>query len=204
MSKKRNLRSPDGFGEFPQNVESLLRSAAPEDLAVDRDAIFFQAGLNAAAKRRASRFVWPAIAATLVFICAGLSSALFREMHAANALQLALTKLKPSQSIAVDSNRDGTNSAKNDPHELENPAREPSLANENLNNNFARNSRLRNLQRLASNVSLPAGQLTAAGWEQFPADVATTTANTVQPSAADDSSRRPATYRELLRSFPES
>jgi hypothetical protein len=189
MSKNRNVNSPNSFGESTPDVESLLKLAAPEDVALDRDALMFQAGLRSASDRRASRLVWPAIAATLMLLCTVLGIAFFGERQSADRLQVELAKLQEQQKVD---------------REIQASPRSLVVAEQSsdAHSDLTRNSRIRGFVRLSSNSSLASGQLTAAGWERR-----TTAPDSEAHSAVEREvgprRERPATYRELLESFQE-
>ncbi len=84
MSEERQLNE----------VEALLRQLAPVPLNVNRDALFFAAGMAAADRRRAGRLVWPALAAGLLLACGGLAVALQKK---SSALDAALAASAPGQ-----------------------------------------------------------------------------------------------------------
>jgi hypothetical protein len=204
MSQDREMNSPGEFGEFPNNVESLLRQAAPEDLTVDRDELFFRAGFAAGSTPQGARYVWPAVAASLLVVCAGLSAALLSRINTVNSLQLAVVELKSSQSIAVNSAKNGSTPKQtaNDAAVAEVVDKEQIIASAN-GSSFSGGAPLRNWQRLASSAQLPPGQLTAAGWERRPVNT-DSRASSIGHSESDATvPRRPATYLELLRSYQE-
>src|SRR5262245_6775757 len=101
MSQNRNVNFDDGAS--PLDVARILAGLDPEPLRIERDELFFQAGLAAGARSLSSgeragvrglRYLrlWQATAAALLITCIGLSATTFRQ-----SLQSAGT----SQTVAM-------------------------------------------------------------------------------------------------------
>jgi hypothetical protein len=196
VSKNRNISPSADFGDSPPDVESLLKLAAPEDVALDRDVLMFQTGMRAVSKRCASDLLWPAVAAALLIACGGVSVALVNEIHRSSALESSLAKLERLEqgkaAIATRAQSGALTAVATD----ESPS--------DMSMDRAQAEHLRNWGILSSTTRLPAGQLTAAGWERS-TDSGLAPSNVSSPpsDAGGNIPRTPATYLELLRSYQE-
>ena len=200
MSEARDLNdssSPDSGGS---EMEQLLRSLVPRPLSIDRDVLFFQAGIAAAGRKgghgRVARIVWPAIAATLLVACGGLVVALQRESKTLEAV-LAATASRPTGAIASESKGLGLKAV--------DPAREKMASGVSIASvESKRFGLLTNADRVEQVLSLarrPRSQLSMHGWIEAPPG---SPAWEVESTPADALKSPPGpiqrpTYLELIR-----
>jgi hypothetical protein len=156
-------------------------------LDINRDDLFFHAGIAVGSRGSGSRYFWPSAAAALLLACTGLAAVLIWQVNSIGELRTALAVAEhlETQSIAR-----GDSGAK------------PQTDTERSgSDHFLVDERLRQWQRLASAAPFPPGRLTAMGWEQLPGELG----NGMQERQADrsdapeSSPHRPATYLELMR-----
>jgi hypothetical protein len=193
MSKNRDINSPTSFGESPPDVEALLKLAAPESVSLDRDALLFQAGYAANARRHRFSTLWPSVAAAfLLLLSCGLTIALLREHGVSNSLraEIAASNSVNSKAIVQTAAAPANLAASS-------AASEASLSDAAPAGSL-RNLRLRSWQRLASGSVLPPGQLTALGdYEEQSELQRAAVARTTLPRRDSTTKPKPATYLEL-------
>jgi hypothetical protein len=207
MSEAQDLNDaslPDPTGSDPADteIEELLRSLVPRRPAIDRDRLFFDAGRaaggHAGAPRRLVRFVWPAVAATLLVACGGLAVELGRKSTALDAA-LAAVAPKPAAAIASSGAQAGPGT-----NETERKGR----AAANLPTAIANVDRLdslppsRRIEQVLSLERLRGGQLTAQGWVEAPPGSPAWKIDSA-PAQEHEPTVRPhrlPSYLELLRS----
>jgi hypothetical protein len=188
-----------------------LQSCLPEALAVDHEQLFFQAGFAAGSAKRSMRLFWPSAAAAMLLLSIGLGVALYRQAMAVDDLQTLLASARSSPGQAVGPIQNAANAANDLPAK---PQTQVLNAAVDINDRLFSDDRLRRWQRLASPAPLPPGRLTALGWEQLPAEMASwgmgnggssRSRSSIESESERDSRlpHRPATYLELLRLYQE-
>jgi hypothetical protein len=206
MSEAKDLNessSPDPAGE-PANseIESLLRSLVPRRPDVDRDVLFFQAGMAAARRGSArgllARSVWPSVAATLLVACGGLAAELARKSTALEAA-LAAVASQPAGAVAADSTQAGQGAI--EPRQTNGKTAGPqSPSAESVRFDVLRQDR--RVEQVISLERVPGSRLTAHGWIEAPPR---SPAWEIEPAPAEEPKplvrpiRLPA-YLELLSS----
>ena len=184
MSEPENLNFDAGSAGGGQNTERLFGELQLEPLEVNRDELFFQAGVAVGARKHSRhRFLLIANAA-LIFLCVGLGALLIR--------QTAVNKVTQGESVAMESA----------------PARQNSVSNLNAGDTQLQPDVRRLLQwdRLTSKGALPPGHLTAAGWQEEPLEMGSAewgagneSSKRQSDSDSDKWQHRPATYLDLMR-----
>ncbi|HEY1784941.1 MAG TPA: hypothetical protein VGG30_05300 [Pirellulales bacterium] len=212
MSEAQDLNDgsflPDPTGAEPADIETeaLLRSLVPRQPTINRDLLFFEAGLAAAGpgngQRRLSRAVWPAVAATLLVACGALAIALERK---STALDAALANVATRSATAIAST--GTPAGQGIVEHETGSNKNRSIEAARLASPSVESGRLGTLSpsgRLEQVMSIdrvPGRQLTAHGWIEAPPGSPTWQIESTPPPGTEPVDRpiRLPTYLELLR-----
>ena len=177
MSQNRDVNFDPDDGAQPLDVARILAGLDPEPLRIERDELFFQAGIAAASHAHSSVRLWQLTAAALALLCVGLSAVAFHRDGSPQTIAMTKPEFTTTSTNVATTAR---------------PLEPPST-----------DLRTRKWQQLASADFLPPGRLTALGWSELSSEelAARSRASAESPQEPDASPTSSRLTPELLKSL---